>query len=143
MSYDNLATFKGGTEKIKLASKIKDNAEKSLRLNSNDYLPYTILSIYHRQIASLNWFERAFANTFFGKVPEGSLEESEKMMLKALSIQPGVITAMFNLSLTYKEMDNEKKEIEWLKKIISAPINDFRDKYAKRKAKDRLADLIN
>lgn len=106
MSYGNLATFKGGTEKIKLASKIKDNAEKSLRLNSNDYLPYTILSIYHRQIASLNWFERAFANTFFGKVPEGSLEESEKMMLKALSIQPGVITAMFNLSLTYRDMDN-------------------------------------
>ena len=40
-------------------------------------------------------------------------------------------------------MENEKKEIEWLKKIISAPISDFRDKYAKRKAKERLNELLN
>lgn len=141
MSYGNLAMYRGGNEKIKLAYKIKENAEKSIRMNPNDYLPYIILSVYHRQIASLNWFERAFANTFFGQVPDGSLEESEKMMLRALSIQPNVVIAMFHLSLTYKEMDNEKKEIEWLKKVINAPINDFRDKYAKRKARERLKEL--
>ncbi|MDP2362420.1 MAG: hypothetical protein Q8M94_01485 [Ignavibacteria bacterium] len=143
MSYGNLGSYKGGNEKIKLAYKIKENAEKSIKKDSNDYLPYIILSVYNRQIASLSWFERAFANVFFGKVPDGSLEESEKMMLKALSIQPGIVIAMFHLSLTYKEMDNEQKEIEWLRKVIDAPIINFRDKYAKRKAKERLAELID
>jgi tetratricopeptide (TPR) repeat protein len=138
MSYGNLAMFKGGTEKVKLAHKIKENAEKSIKIDPNNYLPYIILSIYHRQIASLSWLERAFANTFFGKVPEGSFEESEKMMLKALELQPGICVAMFHLSRTYYEMDNEKKEIEWLKKIIEAPVTDFRDKYAKRKAREIL-----
>lgn len=141
MSYGNLAMFKGGNEKVKLAHKIKENAEKSIGMDPNNYLPYIILSIYHRQIASLSWLERAFANTFFGKVPDGSLIESEKMMLKALEIQPGICVAMFHLSLTYYEMDNEKKEREWLRKIVEAPVIDFRDKYAKRKARERLKKL--
>ncbi len=143
MSYGNLAMFKGDKEKIKLAYKIKDNAEKAIKLNPNDYLAYIILSIYYRQIASLSWFERTFANLFFGKVPEGSLEDSEKMMLQALSIQPEVVIAMFHLSLTYKEMDNEEKEIVWLKKVLEVPTYDFRDKYAKRKAKERLDDILD
>jgi tetratricopeptide (TPR) repeat protein len=143
MSYGNLGLYEGGKGKLKLAYMIKENAEKSINKDSTDYLPYIILSIYNSQIASLGWFERAFANTFFGKVPDGSLEQSERMMLKALKIQPGIIFAMFHLSVTYEEMGNEKKEIEWLKKIIEAPITDFRDKYVKRKAKDRLSELIN
>ena len=142
MSYGNLALYKGGNEKLKLAYKIKENAEKSINKDSTDYLPYIILSIYYRQIASLSWFERTFANIFFGKVPEGSLDESERMMLKALKIQPGIVIAMFHLSLTYDEMGNKKKEIEWLNKTVNAPITDFRDKYAKRKAQDKLTDLI-
>jgi tetratricopeptide (TPR) repeat protein len=143
MSYGNLALFKGGNEKLKMAYLIRDNAIKSIKMDSADYLPYIVLSIYNRQVASLNWFERTFANTFFGKVPEGSLGESERLMLKVLNIQSGIITAMYQLSLTYKEMDNEKKEIEWLKKIIESPVKDFRDKYAKHKAKIRLSELIN
>lgn len=143
MSYGNLALYKGGNEKVKLAHKIKENAEKAIKIDPNDYLAYIILSIYHRQIASLSWFERAFANTFFGKVPDGSLEESERLMLKALRLQPNAVIAMFHLSLTYQEMDNEPKEIEWLKKTIDAPINDFRDKYAKKKANERLKDLLD
>jgi len=143
MSYGNLALFKGGNEKIKLANKIRENAEKSIELNPNDYLPYIILGIYNREIAGLGWFERAFANTFFGNVPEGSLQSAEQLMIKALEINSGIVTAMFNLSLVYKEMDNGQKEIYWLKKIVEAPITDFRDKYAKRKAKERFNKLLN
>lgn len=143
MSYGNLAQYKGRNEKIKLANKIRENAEKSIELNPNDYLPYIILGIYNREIASLNWFERIFANTFFGQVPEGSLQSAEQLLLTALKLKPGIITAMFHLSLVYQDMENEKKEIDWLKKIIDAPVTDFRDKYAKKKAKERLNELLN
>lgn len=143
MSYGNLALYKGGNEKIKLANKVRENAEKAIKLNPNDYLPYIVLGIYNREIASLSWFERTFANTFFGKVPEGSLKSSEELLINALKINPGIITAMYQLSLVYQEMENEQKEIEWLKKVIDTPIADFRDKYAKRKAKERLNELFN
>jgi tetratricopeptide (TPR) repeat protein len=142
-SYGNQALFEGGKEKIKLAHKIKDNATKAISMDSTDYLPYVILGIYNRQIAALGWFERLFANTFFGDVPEGSFEESEKLMLKALELQPGIVIATFHLSLTYKEMGEEEKEIEMLKKVIEMPDLNFRDTFAKRKAKERLDDLLD
>ena len=74
-SYGNQALFEGGKEKIKLAHKIKNNATKAISMDSTYYLPYVILGIYNRQIGALSWFERLFANTFFGDVPEGSFEE--------------------------------------------------------------------
>ncbi len=142
-SYGNQALFEGGKEKIKLAHKIKDNATKAISMDSTDYLPYVILGIYNRQISALSWFERLFANTFFGDVPEGSFEESEKMMLKALELQSGMVIAAFHLSLTYKEMGEEEKEIEMLKKVLELPNLNFRDTYAKRKAQERLDDLLD
>ncbi len=140
-SYGNVALYKGGNEKVKLAHEIKNNAEESIRRNPNDYLPYIILGIYHRQIASLSWIERLFANTFFGDVPDGSLEESEMYLLKALELKPGIGIATFHLSLVYREMDDENKEIKTLKKLLQLPERDFRDKYAKAKAKRRLKEL--
>ena len=142
-SYGNLALYKGGNEKVKLAHKIKENAEESIRKNPNDYLPYIILGIYHRQIASLSWLEKLFAETFFGDVPEGTLEESEKYLLKALEIKPGVVIATFHLSLAYKEMGDEEKEIRTLRKVLDLPEKDFRDKYAKRKSERRLKELMD
>jgi tetratricopeptide (TPR) repeat protein len=142
-SYGNQALFEGGKEKIKLAHKIKDNATKAISMDSTDYLPYVILGIYNRQISALNWFERFFANTFFGDVPEGSFVDSEKMMRKALELQPGIVIAAFHLSLTYKEMGEEEKEIEMLKKVLEMPKLNFRDSFAKRKAKERLDDLLD
>jgi tetratricopeptide (TPR) repeat protein len=141
-SYGNQALFEGGTEKIKLAHKIRDNAIKSIQFDSTDFSPYVILGIYNRQLGALNWFERLFANTFFGDVPEGSFEESEKMMLKALEIEPRIVIASFHLSLTYKEMGDEEKEIKWLNKVLELPERNFRDKFAKRKSKERLSELL-
>ncbi|MCH9028162.1 MAG: hypothetical protein IH819_00795 [Bacteroidetes bacterium] len=142
-SYGNQALFEGGKEKIKLAHKIKDNAAKAISIDSTDYLPYVILGVYNRQIGALSWFERLFANIFFGDVPEGSFEDSEKMMLKALELQPGIVIATFHLSLTYKEMDEEEKEITMLKKVIELPELDFRDTFAKQKSRERLQELLD
>jgi tetratricopeptide (TPR) repeat protein len=142
-SYGNQALFEGGEESIKLAYKIKDNAEKAIRMDPTDYLPYIILSIFNRQVSALSWFERLFANIFFGTVPEGSFEESEMLMLRALEIQPEIVIASFHLSLIYKEIDEEEKEITTLKKVLELPERDFRDKFAKRKAKERLEELLN
>ena len=83
--------FTGDKEKIKLANLVKDNAEKSLKMDPDNYISYIILGIYNREIGNLNFFERFFANIFFGDVPEGSFEESIAMFNKALKIMPETI----------------------------------------------------
>ena len=141
MSYGNIALFKGGNEKVKLAKKIEENIKKAIKLDPTNHVNYTILGIYNRELASLNWFERAFANTFFGSVPEGSYEQSIKYFKQALKIDPDMIVATFQLSKTYRKMGEEKKEIELLKKVVSMRMRDFRDKFAKQKSKKRLEEL--
>jgi tetratricopeptide (TPR) repeat protein len=141
LSYGNVAMFRGGKEKVKFAQKIKENLDISMKKNPHDFLPYIILGIYNREVASLSWIEKLFANTFFGELPEGSYEESEKLFLKALNLEPGMIVATFQLARTYRRMEREKDEINMLKKVISLPTRDFRDKYAINKSKKRLTDL--
>jgi tetratricopeptide (TPR) repeat protein len=141
LSYGNRAVYVGGKEKIKFAHKIKDNAAKALRMNPHDYLPYIILGIYNRQIAGLNWFERAFANTFFGKVPEGSYDEAIKMFTAALKIKPRVILTTYQLSRVYRDMGDEQKERELLNQLFKYRLQDYRDKYALVKARKRLKEM--
>jgi tetratricopeptide (TPR) repeat protein len=141
MSYGNLAMFKGGNEKIKLAREVEVNAKKAIEINSNQYTAYIILGIYNREVAGLGFFERLFANAFFGGVPEGSYEESIKMFNKALEVEPNTIVATYQLSKTYKNMGNEAKEKELLQKLLKYKIKNFRDKFAIEKTKKRLEKL--
>ena len=141
LSYGNIAMFSGSKAKIKLANLIKENAEKSLRMDSTLFVSYIILGIYNREISNLGFFEKLFANTFLGDVPEGSFEESVKMFKKALTIYPQTIVATYGLSKTYKYMGEEEKEKELLEKVLTYKIKNFRDKFAIAKAKRRLADI--
>ena len=63
------------------------------------------------------------------------LKDSEKMMLKALGIQPGIVITTFNLSLTYRQMGEEEKEIEIFTKVVRFPKMNFRDTFTNRKTK--------
>jgi tetratricopeptide (TPR) repeat protein len=141
MSYGNLAMYEGGKEKVKLAKKIEENAKKSIEMDPGKYLPYIILGIYYRQVSNLSWIEKLFANTFFGDVPEGSYEQSLEMFNKVHQLYPGMITATFQMALVYRDMDNEEMEEKLLKKVLTLPVRDFRDKYAIAKSKRRLEKL--
>lgn len=141
LSYGNIAMFKGGREKIKYAFKVKLNAEKAMKMNPEDVYPYIILGIYYREAAGLNWFERLFARSFLGGVPEGTYEESKQMFYKSLSIDHDIISAYYNLSKTYGKLDDQKNEIDCLNRVIQLPVRNFRDKYSKIKATKKLSEL--
>jgi tetratricopeptide (TPR) repeat protein len=140
-SYGNIAMFKGNKEKIKYTNKIGENGRKAIKMNPGDPIPYLIMGIFYRELAGLSWVERAFANTFLGHVPEGSYEDSEKMFKKALQINPNAITVMYNLSKTYRKMDRKNEETALLHKLLNTSNTDYRDKYSKAKAKQRLAEI--
>ncbi len=142
ISYGNLARLTGGKERLNYAKKIEENAKKAVQLDSNNALPYIILGAYYREIGRLSWIERIFANILYGNVPDGSFEDSKRMLKKALSINPDIITANFQMALTYRALQNEEKEKEYFKKVLSLPLYDFRDPYLKDSA-DRFLKRIN
>lgn len=143
LSYGNIAMFTGNKEKIKYADQVRMNSLKAIKLNPNNYFPYIILGIYYREAAKLNWYEKIFAKTFYGGVPEGTFQQSIQMFRKALSIDPQLIIADYQLSKTYRSMGDEKNEVVLLKKILNMPVRNFRDKYAIIKSQNRLEKLAN
>ncbi len=143
LTYGNMAIFKGGKDKIIYAEKVKQNALKSIKINPDDYFPYIILGMYYREAAGLSWFEKIFAKTFLGGVPEGTYKQSIQMFGKALALDSNLIVADYQLSKTYRNMDEKDKEIKLLKKVLTMHVRNFRDKYAIIKAKNRLEKLIN
>jgi len=110
-------------------------------MNPEDIYPYIILGIYLREAANLNWFEKLFAKSFLGGVPEGTYEESKQMFYKSLFLDPGVISAYYNLSKTYDKLNDRKNEIDCLNRVIQLPVRNFRDKYSKIKASKKLYQL--
>jgi tetratricopeptide (TPR) repeat protein len=141
MSYGNVAMYKGGKDKVSYAKKIEQAAKKAISISQTDHMPYIILGIYYRELASLSWLERTFANAFFGGVPEGSLEDSEKMFKNALAINQGIVVAVYQLSKTYREMNRKKDEEALLTKVLTMQELNFRDKFAKEKSKRRLEQI--
>ena len=141
ISYGNLARFVGGKERLNYAKKIEANAKKAIELDSANAPPYIVMGAYYREIARLSWVERIFANILYGSVPDGSFEDSEKMLKKALKINPKIITANFQMALTYRAMENEDGERKYFNKVLSLPLYDFRDQRLKDAAERILSSI--
>jgi tetratricopeptide (TPR) repeat protein len=142
ISYGNMARLTGGKERLNYAREIEKNAKKAVVLDSNNAIPYVILGAFYREISRLSWIERIFASMLYGSVPDGSLQDSQKMLKTALEKSPKLITANFQMALTYRAMDNKEKEKEYFQKVMSLPLYDFRDPYLKKSA-ERFLKRIN
>ena len=69
-----------------------------------------MLGIYYREVANLNWFLKNFAKAFFGGLPDGSNEDSEEALLKAIELVPTDIITYYELARTYEKMKKKDKE---------------------------------
>lgn len=128
----NLALFKGGKEKVKLGRDVEKYARKAIELKPDYGEPHVALGVYYREVANLNWFLKKFAKAFFGGLPEGTNEDSLKMLLKAEQLLPHNVYVQFELGKTYKEIGNKEKMKEHFIKALELHNTDHRDKYFKK-----------
>ncbi len=142
LTYGNQSMLlKSNKDKIKYANKVKQSAMAAIKIAPNNFFPYIILGIYYREAAKLTWFEKIFAKTFYGSVPEGTFKQAIEMFNKALSLDSNLTVAYFQIAKTYKSMGEKEKEAKYLKKVLLMPTINFRDKYAKLEAKRMLTRL--
>ncbi len=103
----NMALYKGGKEKVKIGRDVEMYAKKAIEINPSYALSYCVLGIFYREVAHLNWFLKAFANTFFGGLPSGTNEDSERLLRKAIALDPSLMIAYYELGKTCEVMDRE------------------------------------
>ena len=141
MNYGNLALYRGGKEKVRLSRDVEKNARKAIELDPDYSRPYAVLGVYYREVATLNWVLKMFAQHLLGGLPEGTLTQSENMFLKAIDKDPGNVYAQYQLGLTYEELDKKDKALEQYRKVLALPIIDHRDPYLRKQAGKRIDKL--
>jgi len=135
ISYGNLARYSRGKEKVKLARNVEYNLQKMIELKPEFAPSYIALGIYYRQASNLSWFQRKFANSFLGGLPEGTIEDSRDSLLTALELDPDFIITHYEIGRTYKEMDEYEKANYHFNKVLELDIQDHGDIIKQEKVK--------
>ena len=117
-----LADNAGPREKIKRANTIRSELDRALELNPNDDVALSILGSFNREIADMGWFEKVFAKTFLGSLPKGSREEAEKMLKKAIAVNPRVIRHYHELGKLYRDMKRYPEAVQVLNEALTKPV---------------------
>ncbi len=132
----------GGKEKVKLSKEIRSEVEKALAIDPGEDLGWLVLGLWHRNVATLNWIERKFADLFFGGVPkDASLEKAVDCLRKAVELNDAHINNHLELGITYEMVGEKDKAILEYRRVLELPISDSDDKVHKKEAKRRLTGL--
>ncbi len=140
-SYGSFSLFKGGREKLKLGKDVERYARKAIELNPRFAPPYAVLGVFYREVANLNWLERALANSFAGGIPRATNEDSEMMFLKAIELDPASVYAHYQLALTYEIAGKRNQEVKVLKEVAELSPRNSQELSFKTEAQKKLQNL--
>lgn len=141
MALGRMALFAGGTEKVRLSREVKVQLDKANELNKNYYLTTALIGVYHREIASLNWFLREFAVKLFGGLPKVSMEEAVSYLESSVKENPDFIYANLELAKTYIAIDKKTEAKKILRKLLKITSSDHQDNFFKSEARKLLNNL--
>jgi len=141
LSYGNSSRYAGGKEKVKLARDVEKNFKKMIELKPDYAPPYIGLGIYYREVANLNFFLKFIAKSLLGGLPNGTLEDSEAMLIKAVELAPDRVFTHYELAITYLDIGKTEKVKYHLNKVLELPDTDHLDPLKKKTAKKILRDL--
>lgn len=113
--------YVGTKTQIRQSSQIKENIEKAIALNPCDDISFLVLSRWHYKISDLGFWARSFAKLIYGGLPEASLEESEALLLKAISIRDR-IAHRYNLAKVYNRMGRREEALAQLQLALLLPV---------------------
>lgn len=140
-SYGSLSLLKDGKDRVTLGRDVEVNARKAIAINPRYAPAYTALGVFYREVANLNWLERAFARRFYGPLPQVTFGDAENMLRKALQIDPSSVYTHYQLALTYELAGDRSGEVKTLREMADlTPVNPLEADF-KAEARSKLQQL--
>ncbi|MDT8323311.1 MAG: hypothetical protein RRA94_04290 [Bacteroidota bacterium] len=143
IAYGQLSLIASNDDKIDLSRKVRQYALRALELDAENSVALLVLGIWHREVASLNWALKLLLDAVYGGLPDASLEESHRLLTKAVHLQPGQIMPRVELAKTLIAMDREGEARAQLRKAVVMPLGALGDDRRILEARELLEDLKN
>jgi tetratricopeptide (TPR) repeat protein len=135
------ALFEGGKRKIELSKEVQIEAEKSIALHAGEDAAYHVLAVWHREMATLNFLLKNFAEFFYGKFPPASLADAEKNLRKAVELAPTVVAHQVELGITLRTAGKRDEARTTLEGALKLPKSWVTDDHYKALATVNLSHL--
>ena len=128
LCHGSLAPFKSLGDKLELGRDVRENALRAAKLDTNAALPHVVLGIFYRAAARLKWWERTLVNTILGKDFEGTIEQAEGSIRKAIELEPKNPYAWYELCWIHRSRERTAEAASALKTVISIPPTNERER---------------
>ena len=104
-------------------------------------LAYLVLSRWHYKISELSVLARTFANIIYGELPNASLDEAEKLLLKAIGLHDR-ISHRYNLAKIYDRMDRREDANVQYDRALLLPVTFPEEAEELVKAREKLQNRL-
>ena len=141
VAYGQKAMFAPNSEKMELSKRLRDSALRALELDPSNTVALLVLGIWHREVASLSWVVRLLLKAVYDDVPDASLEESRRLLARAVQLQPRGIMARLEFAKTLVELDEENEALRQLRTAVALPVSDIHDPSRIAEARGLIKDL--
>ena len=137
------ALKEGPKTRLALSREIKSEVDRALAIDPSIGRAYHVRALWNRKIASLNFMERAAANTALGGVPKGaSMENALRDLQKAIELEPHYVNHHLELGRTFIELSRRAEARVELERVLSLPAtSNPRDPTYQAEARALLAKL--
>lgn len=137
------ALKEGARTRLALAREIKSEVDRSIAIDPRIGRAYHVRALWNREIARLNFFERAAANSVLGGVPKGAtMENAVRDLERAIELEPHYVNHHLELGRTFaqlKRWDEARRELERADEL--PPTSNPRDARYQSEARTLLAKL--
>ena len=141
ISYGKLVPFQGIKEQMEAARRIKEAADKAIRLNPHNDLAWDVLGRWNKVLADVNGIKRALGSLIYGELPMGSNADAVVCFQKAIEINPNRLMHYIELGQTYAQMGKTADARRLIDKGLAMPDVEKDDPEIKRRGRETLAKL--
>jgi tetratricopeptide (TPR) repeat protein len=141
ISYGKLVPLQGIKEQTEAARRIKEAADKAIRLNPHNDLAWDVLGRWNKVLADVNGIKRALGSLLYGELPRGSNADAVLCFQKAIEINPKRLMHYIELGQTYAQMGKTADARRLIAKGLAMPDVEKDDPEIKRRGRETLAKL--
>lgn len=136
-----LTPFMGNREMVEASRRIKDSAEKAVKLGPKNDYAWHLLGRWHQSLANVGGATRVLAGIIYGGLPAASNEQAVKCFEKAIALNPKRLVHFVELGRTFAMMGRKDEAKRYLQKGLSMPNQEKDDADTKLRGKESLKEI--